>query len=314
MKGPEIADIEAAAERIAPYVPQSPVVEWPGAIPIRLKLENLLPTGSFKIRGAAATVLSLTEEERARGIVTPSAGNMARAAAWLAHRLGIKCTAVVPEHAPRAKTDALAEWGTEVVRVPFADWWQIMETGVVPGHDGTLVHPFADPRVMAGNGTAGLEIAATVPEVATVVVPFGGGGLSIGIAAAVKARNPRVRVLAAEVSTSAAFSAALGAGGPADSGYVASWVDGIGSPRVAPDLWQLANSLLDGSIVVELDEVAAAVRALAGTTKVVAEGAGATALAAALSGKAGNGPIVCVISGGNLDLATLRTLLDERPS
>nr|WP_255361030.1 pyridoxal-phosphate dependent enzyme [Kutzneria sp. 744] len=170
----------------------------------------------------------------------PSAGNMAWAVAWLAHEHVIPCTAVVPEHIPEAKAEAFAAWGADVVRLPFADWWTIMETGVADAFPGTLVHPFADPRVVAGNAAIGLEIARDFPDVETVLVPFGGGGLSLGVAAAVKALVPSARILAVEVSTAAPLSAAWAAGHPVDAPYAATWIDGIGSPRIANTMWPLA--------------------------------------------------------------------------
>jgi threonine dehydratase len=309
---PSLTEIQAVGRLIAGHVPESPLVEWPSSAgQVRLKLENLLPTGSFKIRGATAVLLSLTAEERAAGLVTPSAGNMARAVARLAHEHGIPCTAVVPDHVPAAKVEALATWGAKVVRLPVAEWWTIMESGTTEAFPGTLVHPFADPRVVAGNGTIGLELARDFPDVETVLVPFGGGGLSLGIAASVKALMPAVSVLAVEVSTAAPLSAAWSAGHPVDAPYAATWVDGIGSPRIANDMWDLVHIHLDGVVTVEPEEAAEAVRELALTAKVVAEGAGAAAVAALRTGKAGDGKVACVVSGGNLDASLLASTLSD---
>jgi threonine dehydratase len=304
-------EVRRAAGRIAGEVLRTPLLalEGDGPAEIRLKLENLQPIGSFKLRGATNAVASATADELRHGIGTASAGNMARAVAWLARRRELPCTVVVPDTAPAAKTAAVEALGAEVVRVPFEAWWQAMVEGGHPAVRGLFVHPVASPAVVAGNGTIGLEIVDDLPDVAAVVVPFGGGGLSCGIACAIKALRPEVRVYAAEVATAAPLSAALAAGRPVTVDYQPSWVDGIGAGGLLDEMWPLATSVLDGSIVVELDEVAAALRRLATGNRVIAEGAGAAALAAALSGRAGAGPVVAVISGGNIDLSRVAAIL-----
>jgi threonine dehydratase len=304
-------EVRRAAGRIAGEVLRTPLLalEGDGPAEIRLKLENLQPIGSFKLRGATNAVASATADELRHGIGTASAGNMARAVAWLARRRELPCTVVVPDTAPAAKTAAVEALGAEVVRVPFEAWWQAMVEGGHPAVRGLFVHPVASPAVVAGNGTIGLEIVDDLPDVAAVVVPFGGGGLSCGIACAIKALRPEVRVYAAEVATAAPLSAALAVGRPVTVDYQPSWVDGIGAGGLLDEMWPLATSVLDGSIVVELDEVAAALRRLATGNRVIAEGAGAAALAAALSGRAGAGPVVAVISGGNIDLSRVAAIL-----
>jgi len=300
-----IDEIEAAAHRIAPVAMRTPLIEVDAGLPgcrVLLKLEPLQPVGSFKIRGAANLMLSADPRDLAAGVYTPSAGNMGQAVAWNARRLGIRSSVIVPDHAPAAKIDAIRRFGGEVVMVPFERWWEVVQTRSFPGQEGRFVHPFADAAVMAGNGTIGLEILQDAPEVDTVIVPFGGGGLACGIAAAIAARRPSARVLAAEVETSAAFSAALQAGEPVPIEYTPSFVDGIGSSRVSDEMWPLVKESLAGSIVSTLDEVADAMGRIARSTHVIAEGAGASSLAAALSGRAGTGTIVCVVSGGNIDL------------
>jgi threonine dehydratase len=241
----------------------------------------------------------------AKGVYTASAGNMAQGVAWHARRLGIPCTVIAPDHAPETKLAAIARLGGRIIKVPFAEWWNVLVTRSYPGVDGFFIHPVSDPAVMAGNGTIGLEILEDLPDVETILVPYGGGGLSCGIAAATRALHPSTKVFACEVETSAAFSAALAAGEPMKIDYKASFVDGIGSGRVLDEMWPIARSLLDGSLVMSLAEVAAAVRMLAERNRVIAEGAGATPVAAALSGRAGRGKIACVVSGGNIDLDKL---------
>ncbi len=280
-----------------------------------LKLENLQPIGSFKLRGAGNALALAEPDELAAGIWTASAGNMAQAVAWHARERGLPCTVVVPETAPRAKLDAIERLGGEIIPVPFATWWETFRTRSYPGIDGFFVHPFSDPAVMAGNGTIGLEIAEDLPDADAVLVPYGGGGLICGIASALRAVAPACKVFACEVGTAAPLAPSLAAGEPVEVEHVASFVDGIGAPTVFPEMLALARQLVAGSIVVGLDAIAGAVRLLAERTRVVAEGAGAAAVAAALSGEAGGGRIVCVVSGGNIDRAKLATILaGETPS
>ena len=309
-----IEDIRAAAKRLEGIALRTPllpldlrgVADGPQ---IYLKPESLQPIGSFKLRGSANALAQLDRAALKRGVVTASAGNMAQGVAWNARRLGVPATVVVPDHAPRAKLDALDRLGARIVPVPFDRWWQTLEERAYPGIEGTFVHPFADPTVIAGNGTIGLEIVEDLPDVAAIVVPFGGGGLSTGIASAVKSLKPGVTVFAAEVESGAPMAASLAAGGPAAVNYQPSWVDGIAARTLFPGMWPLASSLLDGSIVVSLEQVAQAVRILVSRARLIAEGAGAAALAASLTGEAGAGPLVAVVSGGNIDPQLLARIL-----
>ena len=301
-----LADVRAARERIADSVIRTPLVRLNvDDSEIFLKLENLQPIGSFKLRGAGNAIALANPQQLAKGVYTASAGNMAQGVAWHARRLGIPCTVVAPDHAPETKLAAIARLGGKVIKVPFADWWQVLVTRQYPGLDGFFIHPVSDPAVMAGNGTIGLEILEDLPDVDTILVPYGGGGLSCGIATAVRALKPATKVFACEVEMSAAFAAALAAGKPTKIDYKASFVDGIGSGSVLEEMWPIAKSLLDGSLVMSLADVAEAVRTLAERNRVIAEGAGATPVAAALGGKAGKGRIACVVSGGNIDFEKL---------
>jgi threonine dehydratase len=250
--------------------------------------------------------------ELERGVITASAGNMAQGVAWNARRLGVPCHVVVPDHAPATKLRAIERLGGLVTSVPFERWWRVLEERAYPGLDGLFVHPVSDPRVIAGNGTVGLEILEDLPDVDSVVVPFGGGGLSCGIACAFRALRPEVPVFAAEVDTAPPFSRSLAAGRPVRIEYVPSFVDGIGAGALLPEMWPLAPDLLAGSLVSTVEDVAAAVRLLMERARVVAEGAGAVAVAAALGGGAGKGRVVCVVSGGNIDAGVLATILDGR--
>ncbi|MBI1276772.1 MAG: pyridoxal-phosphate dependent enzyme [Anaerolineaceae bacterium] len=303
-----LADIQAARERLVGSAIRTPLIKLNvdnTPAEIYLKLENLQPIGSFKLRGAGNAMALATPEQLAKGVYTCSAGNMAQGVAWNARRLGIPCTAVVPDHAPETKLAAIKRLGGEIIKVPFDEWWNVMVTHHYEGLDGLFVHPVSDPAVMAGNGTIGLEILEDLPDVDTIVIPYGGGGLSCGVATAARALKTKLLIYAAEVETSAAFAGALAAGEKVAINYQASFVDGIGSGSVLDDMWPLAKMLLDGSLVMSLAEVAEAIRLLAERNRVIAEGAGATPVAAALSGKAGGGKIVCIVSGGNIDFEKL---------
>jgi threonine dehydratase len=308
----ELSAIEAARDRIAGTAIRTPLVRlYVDGVPaeIYLKLENLQPVNSFKIRGATNAVMLAPASERAKGLVTASAGNMAQGVAWAARALGVPATIAVPEHAPEAKLAAIERLGGRVVKLPYDDWWNVIVTSRVDGIEGLFVHPVQDPGVMAGNGTIGLEILEDLPDPDAVVIPYGGGGLTVGIASAVKALRPGTKIFTAEPETAAALVAALAAGRPADVDYRPSFVDGSGSRRVLDSMWPLVTPLVDGAVAVPVADVAAAVRLLAERVRVIAEGAGALALAAALAGRAGTGKIVCVVSGGNINFSKLAEIL-----
>jgi len=267
-----------------------------------LKLENLQPLGSFKIRGAANVMARTPREQLERGVLTASAGNMAQGVAFCARRMGVRATIVAPETAPATKIAAVERMGGRVIKVPFAEWWRTFETRSYPGVEATFIHAFDDLDVMAGNGTIALELLEDLPDLEAVVIPWGGGGLSCGIAAVLRARAPRVRIYAAEIETGAPLAASLAAGEPRTVEYKPSFVDGIGSKMVFPNMLERARRLLDGSLVVTLAEAAQAMKLVAERNRVIVEGAAACAVAAALSGRAGSGKIVAIVSGGNIDL------------
>lgn len=320
LDAPSLENILAAQSRLAGTILRTPLIPLNlenAPAEIYLKLENLQPTGSFKVRGAGNALLSLSPAETKHGVWTASAGNMGQALAWFARQRGIACAVVVPDDAPSVKVEAIRRLGAKIVSIPFAEYQSIQREGKWEGMKGLLVHPFADEAVMAGNGTLGLEILADLPEaspralcrtVDTILVPYGGGGLSCGIAAAVKARESQARVEAVEVATATPITASLVAGQMVEVPYQASFVSGMGAPFVFPQMWPLAQRLLDGSRVVELAQVAAAIRLLAERHHIIVEGAGAVALAAALSAPVGR-KVVCVVSGGNLNTAHLTQIL-----
>jgi threonine dehydratase len=276
---------------------------------IWLKLENLQPIGSFKIRGAVNAIRRASLAEVRDGVVTASAGNMAQGVAWAARELGVPATIVVPENAPRTKLDAIERLGGRVVQVPYERWWQTLVEGGTDAVPGLFVHPVQDERVMAGNGTIGLELAEQLPDADAVIVPWGGGGLFTGIASALAARRPGIRVYVAEPETAAAVTAAVAAGEPCETAFTPSFVDGAGARAVLPAMWERAQPLLAGAHVVSLDDTAAAVRLLAERARVIAEGAGALAVAAALSGEVPGRKLVCIVSGGNIDASRLAAIL-----
>ena len=311
-----LAEIEAARERIAGAAVRTPLLRLHVEAPaeIYLKLENLQPVNSFKIRGATNAVMLAPASKRQKGLVTASAGNMAQGVAWAARELGVPATIVVPEHAPQAKLAAIERLGGRVLKLPYDDWWNAIVTSRVDGVEGLFVHPVQDPGVIAGNGTIGLEVLDDLPDPDAVVIPYGGGGLTVGIASAVKALRPGTRIFTAEPATAAALAAAFAAGKPTDVDYRASFVDGSGSRRVLDTMWPQVTPLVDGALSIPVAEVAAAVRLLAERARVVAEGAGALALAAALSGRAGSGKVVCIVSGGNINLSTLADTSSGTPA
>ena len=312
-----LEEIHAARETIAGTVVRTPLVPLNVDSPaeIYLKLENLQPIGSFKLRGAYNAMRRATKEQLAVGVVTASAGNMAQGVAWAARQLGVPATIVVPEHAPETKLAAIARLGGRVVKVPFERWWQTIEEHRFEGVEGFFVHPVENDHVMAGNGTIGLEILEDLPGADAVVIPWGGGGLTTGIASAIKQIRPETKIYAVEPETAAPLTATLAGGGtPVAVGYEPSFVDGAGSQALLPRMWDLARPLVDGAQAVSLPDAAAAVKLLAERARVIAEGAGALAVAAALSGEIEGGKIVCVVSGGNINSPLLsRILAGETP-
>jgi threonine dehydratase len=307
-----LEEIRAARERLAGKVVRTPLVrlrapEQPGAI--YLKLENLQPIGSFKLRGALNAVLQEDPDRLGVGVITASAGNMGQGVAWAARELEVPCTVVVPEGAAPTKLAAIEALGGRVVAVRYERWWQAISESSFPEVEGVFIHPVQDERVMAGNGTIGLEILEDLPEVDAVLVPFGGGGLSVGIASALKGLQPDVQAYAVEPETGAPLTASFGEGEARSVDYETSFVDGSGAPALLPKMWSLAQGVLDGAFAVSLEDTGAAVRLLVERARVVAEGAGALALAAALAGRAGSGNVVCVVSGGNIDTPKLAKIL-----
>src|SRR3954462_852144 len=311
---PTLADIEEARRTISDAALRPPLVRlnvFDAPAEIYLKLENLQPIGSFKIRGASNAMARLSHETLSKRGLTASAGNMAQGVAWRARELGIPCTVVTPDTAPETKLRAIERLGGRVIKAPFEEWWAVFESRAYEGVDAHFVHAFDDVDVMAGNGTIALEIIEDLPDVDAVVVPWGGGGLACGIAAAMRELRPECKIYAAEVGTAAPLAASLEAGSPQQVVYQPSFVDGIGGRGVFPAMFERARSLLDGSLVVNLEQVASALRLLAERNRVIAEGAGACPVACALEGKAGAGKVVCVVSGGNIDVTKLCHILTD---
>jgi len=314
---PSLDDIKAARQRLAGLSIRTPLIRF--AVPgdespgtrhdVYLKLENLQPIGSFKLRGAGNAMRRLDASALRGGVCTASAGNMAQGVAWCARELGVPCRVIVPDKAPAAKLDAVRALGAEVIPVPFADWWTVMETHDTRGVPGTFIHPVENNDVMAGHGTIALEIIEDLPDVDSVIVPFGGGGLISGIGAGLAALKPDVRVFAAEVETAAPLRASLDANEAKAINRVPTFVDGIGGASVLPAMWPLVRQVTSDSIVVSLEEIAHSIRLLVRQAHVVAEGAGASAVAAARTGRATGSRVVCVISGGNIDPSVLGTIL-----
>ncbi len=302
-----LAEIEEARKRIAGTILRTPLVrlelgkDFPD---IRLKLENLQPINAYKLRGAANAVAMLSGSERARGVWTISAGNAGQGVAYAARAAGVPSTVVVIETAPKSKIERMKALGARLVPVPYDVAWKALGERSYPGIEGTFVHPFDDHNFIAGNATMGLEILEDAPDAAAVIGGIGGGGLVVVLASAIKALKSNIKVYGAEPETAAPAALSFKRGSPqVFKNWTASFVDGAGGHSMFPRMWQRMQGLVDGSIVVSLEETRNAMRLMAEKARIIAEGAGALPLAAALTGKAGEGPIVAIVSGGNIDLA-----------
>lgn len=310
-----MAQIEAAQGRLAGLAMMTPLVACdaaPAGKSIRLKLENLQPIGSFKIRPIGNAVLARAPEELKPGIYTTSTGNSALGVAYMARMLGISATAVVPANAPEAKLEKLRRLGTRIDMRPVEAWWRAIETGTLEGQDGVYIDAVRDPASLAGDGTIGLEILRQSPDVEAILVPFGGGGLACGIACAVRALKPEVKIIACELASAHPLKAAFAAGRTAETPHAPGFVSGVGFGTVLPEMWPLCRAMIDEVITVSLAEVAAAIGTLAAYNHVVAEGAGAVSVAAALSGRYAESKVCAVVSGGNLDASMLVDILQGR--
>jgi threonine dehydratase len=304
-----LEEIKAAQKRISADIVRTPLVKLnvdDAIAEIYLKLENLQPIRSFKIRGASNALSLMDPKQLEDGVWTNSAGNFAQGLAWMAKKLGVKCSVVVSSNASQTKLENIMHLGADVIKAPFNKYVEIYTTRTFEATEGTFVHAFSDAAVMAGNGTIGLEILDDLPDVGTVLVPWGGGGLTCGIASAIRAIKPDVKIFACEIETGAPLIASNKSGRAAtNADYVPSFVDGISAPLVLPEMFDLSKTLIDDTLVVSLEETVEAIRVLAERNCVIAEGAGAVSVAAALSGRAGTGKIACIVSGGNIDLNKL---------
>ncbi len=308
-----LSEIRDARKRIAGTIVRTPLVRLelgPGFPDVRLKLENLQPINAYKLRGAANAVALLSDAERRRGVWTISAGNAGQGVAYAARAAGVPCTVVAIETAPAAKLERMRALGAKLVLVPYAVAWQALDDRSYPGVSGTFIHPFDDQNFITGHATMGLEILEDAPDTVAIIAAIGGGGLITGLASAVKALRSGVKVWGAEPETAAPAALSFAKGSAQEfPDWKATFVDGAGGKSVFPRMWQRMQPVVDGSIVVSLDETKRAMRLMAEKARVIAEGAGALALAAALTGKAGSGPIVAVVSGGNIDLAKFSELI-----
>jgi len=306
-------EIHAARGRIASTIARTPLVRLElgkGFPDIRLKLENLQPINAYKLRGAANAVALLSESERKRGVWTISAGNAGQGVAYAARQAGVPCTVVAIETAPKAKIERMRALGARLVLVSYETAWKALDERAYVGVEGTFVHPFDDHNFIAGHATMGLEILEDAPDTAAVIAAIGGGGLITGIGSALKALAPKIRIFAVEPETAAPFARSFAANAPqVFTDWQASFVDGAGGQSVFPRMWERMKPLVDGAFVVSLDETRNAMRLLAEKARIVSEGAGALSVAAALSGKAGQGPVVAIVSGGNIDLAKFSELI-----
>ena len=308
-----LLEIQEARKRIADTIVRTPLVRLelgPDFPEIRLKLENLQPINAYKLRGAANAVAMLSEEERKRGVWTVSAGNAGQGVAYAARKAGVPSTVVAIETAPKAKLERMRALGAKLITVPYEVAWRTLEERAYPGAEGTFIHPFDDDNFIAGHATMGLEILEDAPDTVAVIAAIGGGGLITAVGSAMKALKPDVKVWGAEPETAAPAALSFEKGSPqVFKDWKASFVDGAGGQSMFPRMWERMKPLVDGYIVVSLEETKAAMRMMAEKARVIAEGAGALPLAAALTGKAGNGPIVAIVSGGNIDLQKFTELI-----
>lgn len=311
----ELSEIESARARIADVIVRTPIVRLdlgPNQPDVRLKLENLQPINAYKLRGAANAVALLSESERSRGVWTISAGNAGQGVAYAARRAGVPCTVVAIGTAPASKLERMRALGAKLVLAPYEVCWKALEERSFPGVEGTFVHPFDDHNFIAGHATMGLEILEDVPDAAAVIAAIGGGGLITGVGSAIKALKPQVKIWGAEPETAAPAALSFAAGSPQKfSDWKPSFVDGAGGQSVFPRMWERMKPIVDGYIIVTLDETKNAMRLMAEKARIISEGAGALPLAAALTGKAGRGPIVAIVSGGNIDLKIFSELIRE---
>ena len=308
-----LTEIQAARAQIAKTIVRTPLVRLdlgPDSPKVLLKLENLQPTNSYKLRGAVNAVAMLSESDRSRGVWTISAGNAGQGIAYAARQAGVPCTVVAIETAPKAKMERMRALGARLIPVSYETAWQALGDREFPGANGTFVHPFDDQNFIAGHATMGLEIFEDAPDTVAVIAAIGGGGLITGVGSALKALNPHIKVWGAEPETAAPMALSISKGSPqVFKDWKHSFVDGAGGKSVFPRMWERMQPLVDGCIVVTLDETRKAMRLMADKARVIAEGAGALPLAAALTGKAGRGPIVAIVSGGNVDMANFFDLI-----
>jgi threonine dehydratase len=302
----QLSEIQEAHKRIARTIFRTPLIRLevgPEFPEIRLKLENLQPINAYKLRGAANAVARLSDLERKRGVWTISAGNAGQGVAYAARQAGVPCTVVAVETAPKSKLDRMRALGAKLVPVPYDVAWRALEERSFPGAEGTFVHPFDDHDFITGHATMGLEILEDAPETTAVIASIGGGGLITGVGSAIKALKPRVKVFGVEPETAAPAALSFEKGTPqVFKDWQASFVDGAGGQSVFPRMWERMKPVVDGYLVVSLEETKSAMRLMAEKARVISEGAGALPVSAALTGKAGKGPIVAIVSGGNIDL------------
>jgi threonine dehydratase len=311
----QLSDIKRARERIVKTIVRTPLIRLeigPEFPDIRLKLENLQPINAYKLRGAANAVAALSDVDRERGVWTISAGNAGQGVAYAARAAGVPCTVVVVETAPKSKLERMKALGATLIPVPYEIAWKALDERSFPGVGGTFIHPFDDDDFIAGHGTMGLEILEDAPNVAAVIASIGGGGLITGVASAIKGLRPEVKIFGVEPETAAPAALSFAKGSPQGfPNWKSSFVDGAGGQSMFPRMWERMKPIVDGYLVVTLEDTRNAMRLLAEKARVIAEGAGALPVAAALSGKAGNGPIVAIVSGGNIDLQKFWELISQ---
>jgi threonine dehydratase len=313
LRSPTSEDVAVARHNIRDFAVRTPLLKLAADLPgvnIYLKLENLQPLGSFKIRPAVNMLRTVARERLRHGVLTASAGNFGQGLAFAAREIGVPATVVVPDGSATTKAKALTELGAKVIRLPFDAWWTVLTTRTYSGEAGVFIHPVAESAVVAGNATIGAEIIEDRPEFDAVVVPFGGGGLACGIGSVMRRLKPHVRMIVAESEAAQPAAAALANGRPVPVPHIQSFVDGMGSTTVLDEMWPLVRDMVDQAVCASFAQIAQAIRLLAGRHHVIAEAAGAASVAAAMAGLAGKGNIICIVSGGNIDAPRLGAILN----
>lgn len=311
---PSLASIEQAAQRLAgiiTHTPLIPLVDGPAEADIFLKPEVLQPIGSFKVRGVGNWSLALSPEDASRGLTTVSAGNTAIAVGYMARRLGVPSRSLVPTSLHRGKREKIESYGTELVEMSMTELMIYMFEERWRDEPYSYLNPWGEPSMIAGHGTIGLEVVEDLPDIDSIFVPVGGGALISGVASALRALKPSVRVYGVQAAVNSALAAAFDAGEPRWIDWHDTIVEGASTPVITHNMYPMLRDLIDDVVLVTEEDVESAMRRLALNNKLVTEGAGAAGVAAALKVPLDDrGVSVCVVSGGSVEPGVLTRVLE----